>query len=439
VVVLADGGPCLGTCEPDPGWRAVDCKPASGIETLAIVNFNEANNNNFASSAGNTYSYSDGTAGRLVFAYGDPRTLVTTANDAGWQPPTMNLPPGSVIPGDAGLCAPKNTVLHVLGGPFRGWGGGIGVAMQKLNGRAIDDPSTTGDPNRLLCVSTIDKPEHCPPTTAEYAVRVGALDVSRFDGISWWARRGPNSQVGLRVNVGDKHTDDDLNYLAYHHSIFTHRPLCETGQPSGDCEPIYCQRVRECACRTHKACTYYAVAPLSPSDPPGFYCGSTPEEVLQSTGAGAQGSGSDDNRFCDRTACDRPYAAFPNDVALGRDGGPVPAPDGGTLPGDPKFFGRPCTPYAWPNGVGSSYCFDPEKDPPPAPDTEICGDHFMTTVNLSTEWQFYRVPFTDLRQQGFGKRAPQLDLTSVSLVRFTWDVGYIDYWIDDVSFYRMAQ
>ncbi len=42
-------------------------------------------------------------------------------------------------------------------------------------------------------------------------------------------------------------------------------------------------------------------------------------------------------------------------------------------------------------------------------------------------------------QQGWAKQAPNFDLTSISVVRFTWDVGYIDYYIDDVKFYRDAR
>jgi hypothetical protein len=60
----------------------------------------------------------------------------------------------------------------------------------------------------------------------------------------------------------------------------------------------------------------------------------------------------------------------------------------------------------------------------------------MTTVDLSTDWQFFTVPFTNLRQQGWAKKSLQLDLHSVSMIRFSWDSGKIDYWIDDVSFYR---
>jgi hypothetical protein len=60
----------------------------------------------------------------------------------------------------------------------------------------------------------------------------------------------------------------------------------------------------------------------------------------------------------------------------------------------------------------------------------------MKMVSLDTDWQFYKVPFTDLRQQGFAKKSEHLDLTAVSVVRFTWVAGFVDYWIDEVSFYR---
>ena len=41
------------------------------------------------------------------------------------------------------------------------------------------------------------------------------MDVSEWEGISFWARRGPDSQAGFRVLVGDKNTDDDIAYLMY--------------------------------------------------------------------------------------------------------------------------------------------------------------------------------------------------------------------------------
>ena len=46
------------------------------------------------------------------------------------------------------------------------------------------------------------------------------------------------------------------------------------------------------------------------------------------------------------------------------------------------------------------------------------------------------VPFTDMHQQGWAMESHFLDLTGASVMRFTFDRGWIDYWIDDVSFYR---
>ena len=65
-------------------------------------------------------------------------------------------------------------------------------------------------------------------------------DVSAWEGISFWARRGPDSQAGFRVLVGDKYTDDDIAYLTYRID-----PML----------PRYCERVRECGCLNHRTCT----------------------------------------------------------------------------------------------------------------------------------------------------------------------------------------
>ena len=92
------------------------------------------------------------------------------------------------------------------------------------------------------------------------------------------------------------------------------------------------------------------------------------------------------------------------------------------------------------NGIFGYWCFDPaasdERDSRPAEQTEACGDHWTRVVNLSNEWQFYTVPFSAMAQQGWAKRQAALDLKSVSVVRFTWDGGWIDFWIDDVRFYK---
>jgi len=42
-------------------------------------------------------------------------------------------------------------------------------------------------------------------------------------------------------------------------------------------------------------------------------------------------------------------------------------------------------------------------------------------------------------QEGWAKKIPYFDLHSVSVVRLTWDVGFVDYWIDDMRFYKVKR
>ena len=353
---------------------------------------------------------------------------------SGYQPHTQEVD----------LCGSPNTALHIVGGyvpadvsgndaacppftpvasAFRGYGGGIGISMQKLNNGNRGGPNLNGDPNGYCGVQMsggpLPYPEICPPADAEYAVGVAALDVSTYDGVSFWARRGPNGQEGVALNVGDKYTDDDLSFLSYEHD------------PTA---PRHCERVRQCACNNLKPCLFESVPPvvcvagvIQSPPPPGSFCMPLDRVLYQSI------SGGGSNFNCDTTECNVPYPAYPNLLANDTH---TSTANGGQ---DPAFYNRPCTPFAWNNGIGSSYCFDPATDPPPADSTQQCGDHWMKMVDLDTDWHFYKVPFTDLRQQGFGKKSEQLDLHSVSVVRFTWGAGWIDYWIHEVSFYSNRQ
>ena len=121
---------------------------------------------------------------------------------------------------------------------------------------------------------------------------------------------------------------------------------------------------------------------------------------------------------------------------------------------DPQFNNRPCTPYAFRNGVETSVCYDPDPnnhylltsgspdpnglpDSPPAESDQQCGDYWTFPLHLTTEWQLFLVPFTTMYQQGWAKRWPFFDISSVSVVRLTWDAGWVDYWIDNLRFYRV--
>ena len=131
---------------------------------------------------------------------------------------------------------------------------------------------------------------------------------------------------------------------------------------------------------------------------------------------------------CKETRCNEPYPAYPDDQgAPGKSGTDV------------QFVNRPCTPYAYRNGVSSSFCYDKDAGETVAEPNEQCGDHWTKTVALTNEWKFFMVPFTQMIQQGWAKHFAALDLTAVSLIRFTWDGGWTDYYIDDVAFYRFKK
>jgi hypothetical protein len=403
-----------GTCFPDPGSRPTDCSVASGIQTLPIVTFDDPNIMTGFFKAEAMYVYTDDTA---TSWFSNGQSLC----------PASLPPPGQTTCGfepwteEADLCRQGDNALHLVGGPFLGWGGGIGVSMQKLNGR----DTVNGDSNKALCAATPDggTPNPvCPPLDAEYAVRVAALDVSQYEGVSFWARRGSRGQSGLRVGVGDKHTDDDLNYYAVRQSALT-----------GVQEPLYCQRVKECGCLYNGPCTYYDALDQS-------WCRDPSNLQVQEQCTGNSLNGLSMNCTCGAAdVCNTADPAFPNDAPVDSTGNPITTLDprsGQPLHADTAFYGRACTPYSFADGTGTSFCFNPGTDPPPAPGSQRCGDHWVDGVALTTDWQFFRVPFANLRQQGFAKKAEVLDLHSVSVVRFTWDAGYIDYWIDEVSFYK---
>jgi hypothetical protein len=433
----AESLPCTGPgCVPLAGGAPVttaplvDCEAA--IAGLQFAPFTVLDNENAALGAPGVaeyfYQYVDGTAGLNPSGYSPPSILADRCKD---NSPIAPHPPGS------------NYVLHTSGGPFTGWGGGIGMALEHL---AQDSSFCTSPAPSVVCPAaggfTTSTPCYCPLAGADNAsqqIAFAALDVSQWDGISLWARRGPNGQPLLRVLVGDKYTDDDISYLMY------------VGQPTDPPSKRFCERKAECSCLYQDTtCSFYSANPAidpiygnlitpdpnnpDPSDPtnamsngalfcgpPGSHPASASQNTFSTNGTNCVDSAHCSDNFCGNSLCDQPYAAYATN-------GP-----------DLQFVNRACTPYTYRNGVQANICYNPGKDPTPPEADEQCGDHFAFPLNLSTDWQFYKIPFTEMFQQGWAKQAPNFDLTSISVVRFTWDVGYIDYYIDDVKFYREAR
>lgn len=411
------------TLQPSP--VLLDCDTAEqGLEFYKDVNGNEVDIlNNENGTAQYFYQYVDGTAGIWPSGYSPPAIQQQKClNDT----------------------SPNNHVLHESGGPFYGWGGGIGIGLAHIN---TDGPvAPSGATAQGICLNPKaacqspggyahpDTPCTCPPPASGQlgvATSTAAIDVSQWDGISFWARRGPAGQPLMRVLVGDKFTDDDISYLMY------------VGNPN---EPRLCERKGECTCLFQDTtCDWYSaadpvyaplIASVSPPATPdaflppalqngAYFCGPPGSHP------GSASSGVTIANLCGRSLCDYAYPAYPNN-------GP-----------DPEWAGRACTPYTYRNGTQADVCYNPTAtvnpatgaavpaDPLPAESDEQCGDHFTFPVELSENWQFYTVPFAQMSQQGWAKQAPYFDLTTASVVRFTWDAGYVDYYIDDVRFYRV--
>jgi len=421
-------------CTPDPGAPPVDCAAAEkGIEFFpySIADF-EKQNGDGVNVGQFMYSYTDGTAQVYANHYGmkDP---------VGYEPKSTSA---NVCTSDT-----QNHVLHVTGGhvdsngqiigaPFLSWGGGLGVAMAHLT---ATPPSGLG-----ACPwGHIPQPDYCPPSDADEAVATTTLDLSQWDGVAVWARRAPDSQPLLRVLVGNKYVDEDISFLEY----------------SADAsKPRYCERVRECDCQNAKACNWWNTG-NSGLYQSGYYCGDPAADPPPMTisGAGVQATNS-----CDHTQCDQPYPAYadmnqdPNRPTplSGGTGLQLPPQSTGT---DMQYYKRPCTPYAFRSGSQGSYCWDPDPnhrysirytgvldpngipDSPPAESDQQCGDYWTFPLHLTTEWQLYLVPFTTMYQQGWAKRWSFFDTASVSVVRLTWDKGWVDYWIDNLRFYRVRR
>ena len=153
-------------------------------------------------------------------------------------------------------------------------------------------------------------------------------DFSGYEGISFWARQGPDSQVGFRVLVGDKYTDDDIAYIMYRDDPDRDDPALR--------QKLYCERVRECGCLNHRACVAVHMdrdnggtgaiqnALIPSACRPDLnhlgdtqvmkFCG-TPE-VINGT---VSSNGVSSCNTCVETKCDERWPAFPDDC--GESGG----------------------------------------------------------------------------------------------------------------------
>jgi hypothetical protein len=370
---------------PDPGSRPPDCRALTGIE------FSPGWFDSFEPDipddpvevgvAPGWSSYDDFTP----YSFHVP-------GDATWYPGLRGIfnaawgLPSEAMVGPSCDGKPNRWSLHFRGGLFRKWGGGVSHALT--------------DPGGCPAGADFCPPPPVPGATTDSAglplkARSGDdykqphdfLDVSAYEGVAFWARRGPEGQDHALVILTDK---------------FTSGRLARENQ-------TFCRRIRECRSRCQNQ------APCSPDNP---------------------GAPNPTHRCFDPQKGALPAIAVDSllDVLYPRCG-----PSACTSPAtylDPDFDGKACRPYSFPGAdVSGEYCWNDGEPPPPSRD-ESCQDGWQTSVQLTLDWKFHAVPFSKLGQVGFGKRAPYLDLRSIDTIAFGSTMGFSDVYIDNVTFYR---
>jgi hypothetical protein len=435
-VPILDGGspvipalpsyPPIATGMPDPGSLAYDCSPLDTIQTspdyydsfepadedagdfagggygagIAWTGFDDLTRGSFHVPADYTW-YKPGVLPRLSCVA--PRCL--GGSQYNWGLVADNSIPPPVCKGVVNKWA-----LHYRGGLFTNWGGGVSSVFTDPSGacqHAADSgaPTICAPPNPPSGVDTAGIPiGPGPDGTGAYQQSHLFIDVSQWDGVAFWARTGPEGNPQMIMTLTDNFTSDRL---------------ARENQK-------YCRRLRKCytRCLSGVPCTLQ-------SDP----TGSTP------SGSGQPG---EVYRCFDPDSGAFPYVNVPG--AAGSDIASVVdllyprcGPSACTSPNtyvDLDFDGKECQPYTFPaDDISGEYCYNPGDPPPPSRDDQ-CLDGWATPVDLSLDWKFYKIPFAQLRQGGFGKKAPYFNLHAVDTIAFTVIIGWADFYIDNVTFYR---
>jgi hypothetical protein len=69
---------------------------------------------------------------------------------------------------------------------------------------------------------------------------------------------------------------------------------------------------------------------------------------------------------------------------------------------------------------------------------KTCWNHFGKDVELSNEWQEYKVQFADMKQEaGWGEQFPALTTSKVIALNWSYGPGRaFDLWLDDIQFFE---
>lgn len=386
--------PPIGLGLPDPGSQRINCAADDGYEfsTGWFDSFEQTTDDPAETGiAAGWSSYDD----LSEYAFHTP-------GDATWYPGLQSAKsfrapwglPAEKVPGPACDGKPNNWVMHFRGGLFRKWGGGVSHAFTDPVTRFRDTPLDACKPGIDFCPPPVmggpgaTDSAGIPLKNAageEYLQSHDFIDASMYDGLAFWARRGPEGHHTALVIVTDK---------------FTSSRLARENQK-------YCRRSREC----RSSCLNGA--PCSPDTSSG-------ETVYR---------------------CFDPAAGLPTFEIESQKELMYPrcGQSACTSPGtyrDRDFDGKACRFHAFPGAdEAGEFCWDPTDPPPPSRD-ERCQDGWQTSIELTPDWKFYALPFTQFGQVGFGKRAPYMDLKSLDTLAFGATMGWSDVYFDNVTLYR---
>jgi hypothetical protein len=367
---------CIGACTPDPGSKPIDVAKAEAGYQFAWLWDLQGEGKAWA-----TFTYDDNTS-PFVLPIRTPST--TGYGQGGWEPMADPVPAGE---GPA-------FAARFRGGPFTEYGGGFGMSLRTIS-NAVQDIATARSTNpSLLLLEQTPSAEFPDPTG-------GAYDVSSYQGVAIWVRRGPDGQSTMRLGITERNSAEDLNSSAIKDASGANPPGIEEGK--------YCQRWRICGCSAGTPCT------LVPGSAEQYRC----YDPALETAAPAELLG-DQIKYphCGTSRCKDGNASTI---------GPDP---------DPLFENKSCSAAVTSDGHADMFCYDPGVDPTPPAKRERCNNPFSRAISVTTDWQLIKVPFGELRQADEASVAGEMDLHSVKQLVVTHGAGWTDFWVANVGFYR---
>jgi hypothetical protein len=85
----------------------------------------------------------------------------------------------------------------------------------------------------------------------------------------------------------------------------------------------------------------------------------------------------------------------------------------------------------------------PEADGEPRCETDVSRDmpevgcdKWGAFAGMERTWRFFALPFSEMRQAGWGRSEDHLRVWALKSLGFEYDIGLWDFWIDDIALYR---